>query len=72
MPIHPGEAMLLDEYLRTRCIELTVHAENLALTLGTEATCSNAAVAVAIDVLFEAARKRWGDAAVLHALARRE
>jgi hypothetical protein len=69
--IHPGEAMLLDEYLRTRCVELTVHSEDLALSLGLTAR-PTAAASVAVDVLLGAARDRWGDVAVLRALTRRE
>jgi hypothetical protein len=65
--------MTLDEYLRTRVVELVVHADDLATSLGVElapprpATCS-----VAIDVLVGVARIRHGDLAVLRALTRRE
>jgi hypothetical protein len=65
--------MMLDEYLRTRVVELVVHADDLAASIGVElvppqpATCR-----VAIDVLVDAARIRHGDMAVLRALARRE
>ena len=68
-----GLVMMLDEYLRTRVVELVVHADDLAASIGVElvppqpATCR-----VAIDVLVDAARIRHGDMAVLRALARRE
>ena len=68
-----GLVMTLDEYLRTRVVELVVHADDLAASLGVELapprpdTC-----AVAIDVLVGVARIRHGDMAVLRALARRE
>ncbi len=68
-----GLVMTLDEYLRTRVVELVVHADDLAASLGVELapprpdTC-----AVAIDVLVGVARIRHGDLAVLRALARRE
>jgi len=68
-----GLVMTLDEYLRTRVVELVVHADDLATSLGVElapprpATCS-----VAIDVLVGVARIRHGDLAVLRALTRRE
>jgi hypothetical protein len=68
----PGEEMLLDEYLRTRCVELAVHLEDLALSVGAPNPVPEAALAVAIDVLVAAARERHGDQAVLHALTRRE
>jgi len=68
-----GLVMTLDEYLRTRVVELVVHADDLAASLGVElvpprpATCT-----IAIDVLVGVARIRHGDIAVLRALARRE
>jgi hypothetical protein len=68
----PGEEMLLDGYLQTRCVELAVHIEDLALSVGSEVRAPAAAVAFAVDVLVAAARDRHGDRAVLHALARRE
>ncbi|MFB8143272.1 maleylpyruvate isomerase N-terminal domain-containing protein [Streptomyces parvus] len=68
----PGEEMLLDGYLRTRCVELAVHLEDLALSVGVGTPTPGAATALAIDVLVAAARERHGDQAVLHALTRRE
>lgn len=68
----PGEEMLLDGYLQTRCVELAVHVEDLALSVGSDVRAPAASVAVAVDVLVAAARDRHGDQAVLHALARRE
>lgn len=67
-----GEEMLLDGYLRTRCVELAVHLDDLALSVGEHPRTPDAALAVAVDVLVAAARDRHGDQAVLHALARRE
>lgn len=68
-----GRAMLLDEYLKTRIVELVFHLEDLTRSLSlpmpdlpTETT------EIAIDVLVGAARLRHGDRAVLHALGRRE
>ena len=69
---HPGEELLLDEYLRTRLVELAVHTEDLALSVGSTAAAPPAAVAMAVDLLVASARERHGDAAVLHALSRRE
>ncbi|GAA3483056.1 maleylpyruvate isomerase N-terminal domain-containing protein [Streptomyces yanii] len=68
----PGEEMLLDGYLQTRCVELTVHLDDLALSVGARCPVPEAALAIAVDVLVAAARERHGDQAVLHALARRE
>ncbi|MGW0855449.1 hypothetical protein [Streptomyces sp. NPDC002690] len=68
----PGEEMLLDGYLRTRCVELAVHLEDLALSVDAPHRVPGAALAIAVDVLVAAARDRHGDQAVLHALARRE
>ncbi len=67
-----GEEMLLDGYLQTRCVELAVHLEDLALSVGARTPAPEAALGIAIDVLVAAARERHGDQAVLHALARRE
>jgi hypothetical protein len=68
----PGEEMHLDGYLRTRCVELAVHCEDLALSVHARTPVPEAALAIAIDVLVAAARERHGDQAVLHALTRRE
>ena len=68
-----GLVMTLDEYLRTRVVELVVHADDLAASLGVElAPPRPATCAIAIDVLVGVARIRHGDMAVLRALARRE
>jgi hypothetical protein len=68
-----GLVMTLDEYLRTRVVELVVHADDLAASLGVElAPPQPATCAIAIDVLVGVARIRHGDMAVLRALARRE
>ncbi|UYM04429.1 maleylpyruvate isomerase N-terminal domain-containing protein [Solicola gregarius] len=68
----PGEVMRLDSYLATRCVELSVHTEDLALSIDSALRTPPAAVGVAVDLLVAAARERHGDAAVLHALSRRE
>lgn len=69
---HQGHTLLLDEYLRTRCVELAVHTEDLALSVGSDVRAPEETLAAAVDVLVGAARRRHGDAEVLHALARRE
>jgi len=67
---YQGETMLLKDYLRTRSVELAVHNEDLALSVGAEPP--ETGVSEAVDVLVGAARLRHGDAAVLRALTRRE
>jgi hypothetical protein len=68
----PGEELLLDEYLRTRLVELAVHTEDLALSLGLEQRAPTQAITAAVNLLLDAARERHGDTAVLQALTRRE
>jgi len=68
-----GLVIALDEYLRTRVVELVVHVDDLATSLGVElAPLPPGTCKVAIDVLVDVARLRYGDLAVLRALARRE
>ncbi|MFC5380451.1 maleylpyruvate isomerase N-terminal domain-containing protein [Aquipuribacter nitratireducens] len=66
------QVLLLSEYLRTRCVELAVHLEDLALSVDAAPEVPAATVGEAVDLLQAAARRRYGDAAVLRALARRE
>jgi hypothetical protein len=68
----PGEELLLDEYLATHVVELSVHIEDLSLSVGSTAEAPLAAVTRAVDVLVAVARERHGDRAVLHALSCRE
>jgi hypothetical protein len=68
----PGEELLLDEYLRTRLVEIAVHTEDLALSIGADCPAPPRAVTAAVDLLLDAARARHGDLSVLHALSRRE
>jgi hypothetical protein len=72
VPHRPGEELLLDGYLRTRCVELAVHVEDLAHGIGSSLEVPPRAVALAVELLVGAARERHGDPAVLRALARRE
>jgi hypothetical protein len=65
--------LVLDQYLCTRIVELAVHADDLAVSVGVDPPHLDADVAaLAIDTLVEVARVRHGDGAVLRALARRE
>jgi hypothetical protein len=74
-------ALTLEEYLRGRCVELTVHVEDLELSVGLGPGLTAAdpvpdapddVVLDAVDVLVAAAVARHGAPAVLRALTRRE
>jgi uncharacterized protein (TIGR03083 family) len=68
-----GLVMTLDQYLRTRIVELVIHADDLAVSVGVElAPPAPETGKIAIDVLVDVARIRHGDLAVLRALGRRE
>lgn len=68
-----GRSLTIDEYLKTRLIELTVHTDDLALSLGLPTPpLPEDATTIAVAVLVGVARARHGDLAVLHALTRRE
>jgi Mycothiol maleylpyruvate isomerase N-terminal domain len=68
-----GLVLTLDEYLRTRVVELVVHADDLAISIGADlAPPAPTTSQVAIATLVEVARIWHGDLAVLRALARRE
>jgi len=68
-----GRTLRLDDYLRTRLVELTVHIDDLALSTDVEPpTVSEEAYREAIDVLVAVGRAKHGDVAVLRALTRRE
>ena len=65
--------MTVDEYLRTRVVELVVHADDLAASVGVAPMAPRPETGkIAIDALVDVARIRHGDLAVLRALARRE
>jgi uncharacterized protein (TIGR03083 family) len=71
--VFAGLIIRLDEYLVTRVMELTIHTDDLAVSLGLEPPdLPPAALQATIDLLVEMARKRHGDLAILRALARRE
>ena len=68
-----GLVMTLDEYLVTRLVELVVHADDLAASLGvTPPALPAAATGLVITTLVEVARIRHGDTALVRALTRRE
>jgi hypothetical protein len=76
-----GLALTLDVFLRTRCVEIAVHVEDLELSVGLGPGLTAAdpvpdvpddVVADAVAVLVETAVARHGTRAVLTALCRRE
>jgi hypothetical protein len=69
-----GDLVLaIDDYLATRVVELVVHADDLAVSLGVDPPPPPPAAArLAEHVLLDIARHRHGDTALLRALARRE
>ena len=68
-----GQALVLDEYLKTRIVELVVHVDDVARSLEIPPPALPLeATHLAIEVLVDAARVRHGDRAVVHALTRRE
>ncbi len=73
MRVYADLTIGLDDYLVTRIIELTVHADDLAVSVGIDPPAlPPAALRIAIGTLVEVARYRHGDLAVLRALSRRE
>ncbi|MFN2594632.1 MAG: maleylpyruvate isomerase N-terminal domain-containing protein [Actinomycetota bacterium] len=73
MSVYRDMEILLDEYLITRVVELLVHTDDLASSIGIPTPTPSAGAAnVAITNLVSVARRRHGDTAVLRALARRE
>ena len=67
-----GRALLLDEYLRTRIVELVVHTGDLCRSLEVPVPAMPDATRIAIGVLLDTALIRHGATAVLNALSRRE
>ena len=84
LPDHPGGrlldlrpalpfAMTLDDRIRLEVVELVLHGDDLAASIGvTDPQPPAAAVTVALEVLLSVPRKRLDDRAVLRAVARRE
>ncbi|MGH8997101.1 MAG: maleylpyruvate isomerase N-terminal domain-containing protein [Acidimicrobiales bacterium] len=69
----PDAATRFDDYLRTRIVELVVHADDLAASVGVQAPDPGAdATEVVVGVLVELARARSGDLGVIRGLARSE
>lgn len=70
---HKDIVLRIDDYLVTRLIELTVHVDDLAVSVDVPPPDLPAeATGLAIEALVEVARLKHGDPAVLRALTRRE
>lgn len=67
-----GLVLTLDEYLKTRTVEIVLHVDDLALSLGIEPPRpSQESAHIVARTLLDVARLRSGDLAVLRAMARR-
>lgn len=68
-----GRMLRLDDFCRTRLIEVLLHLDDLVASVGVERPHTDpAGPAIVIDILMGIARNQHGDWAVLHALARSE
>jgi hypothetical protein len=73
VPIWGSWTMLLDDLLVTRMMELVVHCDDLAVSVGIATpTLPQSAVDTVIDLLSRLAVRRHGQTAVLRALSRAE
>lgn len=71
-PMVPA-AIPLDEFIRTRVVELVVHGDDLAASVGVTPWQPGVdAAELTIDVLMAVARQMHGDVEVIRALCRRE
>ncbi|MDA8044377.1 MAG: hypothetical protein M0Z30_03930 [Actinomycetota bacterium] len=67
-----GTSLTFSAYLATRVVELLVHADDLACSVGLESPAPAAGMDVAIQTMVDAARSIHGDLPVLRHLTRRE
>ena len=73
MVVASGLVVQLEDYLVTWLIELTVHADDLAVSLGLDSVPVPPDVATVVShALVDIARLRHGDRAVIRAMTRRE
>ena len=71
-PVLPW-AITLDDRLRLQVLDVVVHLDDLAVSLGRPGgEAPEGASTIAIDAMLEAARSQHGDRAVIRALSRRE
>ncbi len=68
-----GRMLSLDDFCRTRLIEVLLHLDDLAASVGLACPATSAAGrTIVIDILIGIARMQHGDWEVVHALAREE
>jgi hypothetical protein len=67
-----GNTMRLDDYLETRIVEVVVHSDDLATSIGLTANIPPSAASIAVEHLLDVARQRHGDFALVRAFTRRE
>lgn len=74
LDLHPFEPLVvrLGDFLPTRILELVVHGDDLAASVGIDAPLPESAATVTIDLMVDIARAGHGDVAVIRALARGE
>ena len=73
MPFWGPRSLRLDDLLITRMMELAVHSDDLAVSVGTATPAlRQSAVDTVIDLLSRLAVRRHGPTAVLRALSRAE
>ena len=68
-----GWSLLVEDFLLTRMLEIVVHTDDLAASIGGEpAGLPEGATDPVLALLLAMAREQYGDQAVLRALARNE
>jgi hypothetical protein len=67
-----GTILALDDYLETRVIEVVVHCDDIAVSVGATSNVPSEAASIAVSHLLEVARHRHGDIALVRAFTRRE
>ena len=73
MRVPIGRCMRLDEFLTTRLLEVVVHADDLATSVGrTPPTFPAECADIVINLLVEMSRRRHGDPAVIRGFTRHE
>jgi hypothetical protein len=67
-----GWSLTLTDFLTTRLLEIVIHTDDLAVSVGTEPAMPDEATDTVLVLLARLAVRRHGTAAVLRALSRRE
>jgi hypothetical protein len=67
-----GWALTLEDFLTTRLLEIVVHVDDLAVSVGSHASASEQAQDIILVLLTRLAARRHGGTAVLRALTRQE